>query len=56
MGEDHSRIRKNLGIFSRLRSFAFNILKVNRRTGTLNQDRYRAALGELDGLSGLANI
>ncbi len=55
MGEDHSRIRKNPGIFARLRSFGFNILKANR-IGTLNQDRYRAALGGLDALSRLANI
>ncbi len=55
MGEDHSRIRKNPGVFARLRSFGFNILKANR-TDMLNQDRYRAALGGLDGLSGLANI
>ncbi len=55
MGEDHSRIRKNPGIFARLRSFGFNILKANR-TGTLNQDRYRAALGGLDALSGFARI
>lgn len=55
MGEDNSRIRKNPGIFARLRSFGFNILKANR-TGTLNQDRYRAALGGLDALSGFAKI
>jgi predicted transposase YbfD/YdcC len=55
MGEDQSRIRKNPGIFARLRSFGFNILKVNRK-GTLNQDRYRAALGGVDGLSRLAHI
>jgi len=42
-GEDHSRIRTNPGVFARLRSFAFNILKANR-TNTLNQDRYRAGL------------
>jgi predicted transposase YbfD/YdcC len=48
--EDRSRIRKNPGVFARLRSFAFNILKANR-TGTLAQDRYRAALGGLNALS-----
>ena len=41
MGEDASRIRCNLGVFARLRSFGYNILKANR-TGTLAQDRYRA--------------
>jgi predicted transposase YbfD/YdcC len=46
MGEDHSRIRTNPGVFARLRSFAYNILKANR-IGTLAQDRYRAALGGL---------
>jgi len=44
MGEDASRIRSNPGVFARLRSFAYNILKANP-TGTLSQDRYRAALG-----------
>jgi predicted transposase YbfD/YdcC len=43
LGEDRSRIRTNPGVFARLRSFAFNILKANR-TDTLNQDRYRAGL------------
>jgi len=49
MGEDRSRIRSNPGVFTRLRSFAFNILKTNR-TGTLSQDRYRAALAGIDSL------
>lgn len=53
--EDRSRIRCNPGVFARLRSFAFNILKANR-IGTLSQDRYRAALGGLQGLSALVNI
>ena len=43
LGEDGSRIRTNPGVFARLRSFAFNILKANR-TDTLSQDRYRASL------------
>ena len=43
LGEDRSRIRANPGVFARLRSFAFNILKANR-TNTLSQDRYRASL------------
>lgn len=54
MGEDRSRIRCNPGVFARLRSFAFNILKANR-TGTLNQDRYRAALAGIDALLGLTD-
>ncbi len=49
LGEDRSRIRTNPGVFARLRSFAFNILKANQ-TDTLNQDRYRAALGGLEPL------
>jgi predicted transposase YbfD/YdcC len=49
MGEDGSRIRSNPGVFARLRSFAFNILK-NNRIGTLAQDRYRAALTRIDKL------
>ncbi len=43
LGEDRSRIRTNPGVFARLRSFAFNILKANQ-TDTLSQDRYRASL------------
>ena len=49
MGEDRSRIRSNPGIFARLRSFAFNILKANQ-TATLSQDRYRAALAGVEWL------
>ena len=49
LGEDRSRIRTNPGVFARLRSFAFNILKANR-TNTLSQDRYRAALAGIDNL------
>jgi len=49
MGEDQSRIRSNPGVFARIRSFAYNTLKANKRC-TLNQDRYRAALGGLDPL------
>ncbi|MEE3504173.1 hypothetical protein [Acidiphilium acidophilum] len=52
MGEDRSRIRTNPGVFARLRSFAFNILKVNQ-TSTLSQDRYRAALAGFDSLLSL---
>lgn len=55
MGEDRSRIRTNPGVFARLRSFAFNILKANR-TDTLSQDRYRAALAGLDNLLKLLAI
>ena len=50
MGEDRSRIRINPGVFARLRSFAFNILKSNRRS-SLAQDRFRAAIGGLDRLN-----
>ncbi len=53
MREDASRIRCNPGVFARLRSFGYNILKVNR-TGTLAQDRYRAALGGIKTLLRMA--
>ena len=36
LGGDRSRIRTNPGVFARLRSFAFNILKANR-AGSLGQ-------------------
>jgi hypothetical protein len=55
LGEDCSRIRCNPGVFARLRSFGFNILKANR-TDTLPQDRYRVALGGFEALSSLAYI
>jgi predicted transposase YbfD/YdcC len=55
MGEDRSRIRTNPGVFARLRSFAFNILKANR-TDTLSQDRYRAALAGIDNLLTLVTV
>ena len=55
LGEDRSRIRTNPGVFARLRSFAFNILKANK-TGTLSQDRYRAALAGIDSLINLTKI
>ncbi len=42
--EDRSRIRANPGIFARLRSFAYNILKANQSSSSIPQERYRAAL------------
>ena len=48
--EDHSRIRCNPGVFARIRSFGYNILRRNQ-TRTFNQDRYAAALAGLDMLS-----
>ena len=50
--EDASRIRKNPGIFARLRSFAYNILKSNQ-TDTLPQDRLAAAFGGLKSMSAM---
>jgi hypothetical protein len=47
--EDASRIRKNPGIFARMRSFAYNILRLNQ-SDTIAQDRYAAALGGLKSL------
>jgi len=55
MREDASRIRCNPGIFARLRSFAYNILKANR-IDTLSQDRYRAALGGVQRLIEMLGI
>ena len=49
LGEDRSRIRTNPGVFARLRSFAFNILKANQ-TDSLSQDRYRASLAGVKNL------
>ena len=42
--EDASRIRTNPGIFARLRSFTYNILRYNQ-SDTIPQDRFAAALG-----------
>ena len=39
-------IRKTLGVFARMRSFAYNILRINQ-SDTIAQDRYAAALGGL---------
>jgi len=47
--EDQSRIRHNPGVFARIRSFAYNILRRNQ-TRTFSQDRYAAALAGLDAL------
>ena len=44
MAEDASRIRVNPGIFARLRSFAYNILRFNQ-SDTIAQDRFAAACG-----------
>jgi predicted transposase YbfD/YdcC len=49
LSEDASRIRKNPGIFARMRSFAYNILRFNK-SNTIAQDRYAAALGGLKSL------
>jgi predicted transposase YbfD/YdcC len=47
--EDQSRIRTNPGVFARLRSFGYNILRRNK-VATFSQDRYAAALRGLDAL------
>ncbi len=44
--EDASRIRTNPGIFARMRSFAYNLLRANQ-SDSIPQDRYAAALGGL---------
>jgi hypothetical protein len=51
--EDASRIRTNPGIFARLVSFAFNILRFNQ-SGSIAQDRYAAALGGFEALNSIA--
>jgi hypothetical protein len=48
--EDQSRIRRNTGVFARLRSFAYNVLCRNR-TSTFSQDRYAAALAGFNALA-----
>jgi len=55
LDEDRSRIRTTPGVFARLRSFAFNILKANQ-TGMLSQDRYRAGLTGIKNLLSLTDI
>jgi hypothetical protein len=51
--EDASRIRKNPGIFARMRSFAYNILRFNQ-SDTIAQDRFAVALGGLKSLFSLS--
>ncbi len=55
MGENRLRIRTNPGVFARLCSFSFNILKANQ-TDTLSQDRYRAGLAGIQNLLSLTAI
>ncbi len=47
--EDASRIRKNPGIFARMRSLAFNVLRCNK-ADTTPQDRFAAALGGFEAM------
>ena len=47
--EDASRIRKNSGVFARLRSFAYNIPRFNP-SDSIPKDRTAAALGGLKSL------
>ena len=51
----HRESAKNPGIFARMRSFAYNILRHNQ-SDTIAQDRYAAALGGLGGLSSLLSM
>src|SRR5271168_4577868 len=39
--EDASRIRRNPGIFARIRSFAYNILRLHHRPGSLRRRAWR---------------
>lgn len=50
--EDDSRIRRNPGIFARLRSFAANILRFNN-VHNVSDGRYRMAIGGLDAVRSL---
>jgi hypothetical protein len=50
--EDASRIRTNPGIFARMRSFGYNILRFNQ-SDTIAQDRLAAAFGGLSSLFSL---
>jgi predicted transposase YbfD/YdcC len=45
--EDASRIRKNPGVFARMRSWAYNILRCNQ-SDTIPQDRFAAAIGGIE--------
>jgi hypothetical protein len=45
--EDASRIRTKPGIFARLRTIAYNVVRC-RPSETMPQDRFAAALGGLD--------
>jgi hypothetical protein len=42
-------------VLARIRGFGSNILKANR-TGTVSQDRYRAALAGIDNLLALTGV
>jgi len=50
--EDASRIRTNPGIFARLRTIAYNVLRCSQ-SQTMPQDRFAAALGGLQVKQGL---
>jgi hypothetical protein len=52
MAEDASRIRKNPGSFAKMRSFAYNILRLNQ-SDTIAQDRFADACGGVDYLLSL---
>lgn len=47
--EDASRIRDNPGVFARIRSFAFNLLRFNKAENIANT-RYRLAIGGIDAI------
>lgn len=47
--EDASRVRKNPGVFARIRSFDYTILRFNQ-SDTIPKDRYAVALGGLKSL------
>ncbi len=45
--EDASRIRKNPGVFARMRSWASNILRCNQ-SQTIPQDRFAAVIAGIE--------
>jgi len=47
--EDASRIRKNPGIFARMRSLAYNVLRCNK-SDTTPRDRFASALGGIEAM------
>ena len=56
LGEDASRIRRNPGVFARIRSFGLNILRKNFPNSFVPQTRHKLAFGGLNALFALTFI